>query len=98
MTGLELDSLNRIMSFTYDYVGTWPCGCVLAVVSDMPMYAKDTAKSVSKLIRDGVKVDRVPHETFQTMEFGHKITCEIKDHRERAERRLASKAMREAAK
>lgn len=41
---------------THCYIGRLPCGCILASVYDLP----DMGRYVSKMIRDGLAVGRVP--------------------------------------
>jgi hypothetical protein len=40
------------------YVGIKPCGCCVAAAVDNPEWAKDTAKAVSKWMRDGLTIER----------------------------------------
>ena len=35
------------------------CNCIVAAAVDEPQYAKDTAKFVARLIRDGLTADRM---------------------------------------
>ena len=44
---------------THDYVARLKCGCIVALVADVPGFEKETAKSVAELIRDGCAVERV---------------------------------------
>lgn len=54
------------------YVGIKACGCCTAVAVDRPEFAKDTAKTVAKWMRDGLTVER------QTVAWAreHLFTCE----------------------
>ncbi len=40
------------------YIGTKPCGCVVAWVYDNPKFPKDVAKSVANFIKNGYIVTR----------------------------------------
>lgn len=63
---LEKDSLKalgqRVDAATHAYIGKRACGCVLAVVIEIPGEQKFTAKSVSEFIKDGYAVERVTVE------------------------------------
>lgn len=41
------------------YIGRKSCGCIVAATVDDPIFKKDTAKFVAKLLRDGLFVERV---------------------------------------
>lgn len=41
------------------YIGRAPCGCIRFACVDEPVHAKDNAKEIAKLIRDGWTVERV---------------------------------------
>ncbi len=62
---------------TYCYVGRMPvCGCIGVVTVDMPEHAKDTAKCVAEMVRDGLNVERMLVDDFRkTPAFGcaHKL-------------------------
>lgn len=61
----------------FDYVGQCPtCGAYCAAVVDDPKYAKDTARSVSKMIQQGLTVTRVDAD-FVRANFGA-CTCHKK--------------------
>lgn len=47
---------------TLCYVGVKPCGCAVAACVDRPEFAKDTAKTIARWIRDGLTVERKPVE------------------------------------
>ena len=49
------------------YVARKPCGCVTMAIVDNPAHAKDTAKEISKAIRLGETVDRLPVEAVRAM-------------------------------
>jgi hypothetical protein len=59
---------------TYAYVGFKACGCCTAAAVDSPPFAKDNAKFVARLIRDGMRVERLPLEdarkVFKTCDCG----------------------------
>jgi hypothetical protein len=42
------------------YVGVKSCGCVVAGCVDDPRFAKETAKFIARLVRDGYAVKHVP--------------------------------------
>jgi hypothetical protein len=47
----------------YDaYVGIRPCGCVVCACVDRPEDKKQTAKTVSTWIQDGLRIERIPVE------------------------------------
>jgi hypothetical protein len=48
------------------YVGIKPCGCVTCATVDSPEHGKDVAKDVSRYIKDGLKVERIPVEEART--------------------------------
>ena len=58
---------------THAYIGIKACGCVQAVVVDDPKYPKDTARSVSDFIKDGLTVERV---TMAVMREKLKTKCQ----------------------
>lgn len=41
------------------YIGRCKCGAIRAAVADDPEYAKDTAASVARFIKDGLMVERM---------------------------------------
>ena len=48
------------------YVGRQPgCRCIGLVVVDDPKYPKDTAKSVSNALKNGLNIERMPIEDFR---------------------------------
>lgn len=50
------------------YVGVMPgCGCAGVVTVDKPEYAKDTAKTVAQMVRDGLEVKRMTVEEFRAI-------------------------------
>ena len=57
---------------THVYTGKAKCGCIVAVVADMPDMPKETAKDVAEFIRGGYTVERVPVEDFRGGPFGCK--------------------------
>ena len=80
---------------THNYIGTWPCGCILAVICDVPGQSKQTAKDVAELIKGGASVTRVLHSEFREMEFGHRLTCSLPKHQDRARKMQEARAERE---
>lgn len=54
------------MSESMAYIARRPCGCFCAALVDNSDHAKDTAKEVAKLIRDGYAVERVTVEAVRT--------------------------------
>lgn len=44
---------------THDYIGRKPCGCVVAVLADLPSQKQHTARMVAAFIRDGLAVERI---------------------------------------
>lgn len=40
------------------YVGMKACGCCVAAAVDKPEWAKETAKTVAKWMRDGLTIER----------------------------------------
>lgn len=47
-------------AYKFAYIGRKPdCGCVVAIIVDMPEYKKDVAKQVAEFIRDGLEIERV---------------------------------------
>jgi hypothetical protein len=42
------------------YVGTLPCGCILAAQVDDPARTKEVAESVAGFIKDGLTIERHP--------------------------------------
>jgi hypothetical protein len=41
------------------YVGRYACGCAVAACVDDPQWKKDTAKTLSQWIKEGMAVERV---------------------------------------
>lgn len=41
------------------YIGQAPCGCIKLAIVDNPEHAKDTAREISKAIKQGYKIRRV---------------------------------------
>lgn len=46
----------------YCYVGIKDCGCAVVMAVDDPRWKKETAKTVSQMVRDGYLVERWPIE------------------------------------
>lgn len=55
-----MPKLAAIPRPTHDYIGLKPCGCVVVVIADIPGAEKITAREVADLIREGLKVERIP--------------------------------------
>ena len=55
------------------FVGLHSCGNIIACVVDDPAHAKDTAKFVASLIRDGLRVEKMDTEQVRS---GHWCNCE----------------------
>jgi len=49
------------------YIAKCKCGCgsITFATIDLPAWAKETAKSIAKMIRDGYAVERVPLGSFR---------------------------------
>lgn len=47
------------MSERFAYVGTMPCGCIVAACVDDPRWKNDTSKEVARWIKEGYTVSRV---------------------------------------
>lgn len=49
------------------YIAKCRCGCgsITFATMDRPEWAKDTAKTIAKMIRDGYAIERVPLRSFR---------------------------------
>lgn len=54
------------------YVGVKSCGCRVAACVDTPEHKRETAKFISKLVRDGLRVETTTVEDVRTGAFGCK--------------------------
>lgn len=57
---------------THCYIGRKKCGCVVAVVTDVPGWEKETGKSVAEFIADGLIIERT---TIHDYNAGLPIGC-----------------------
>lgn len=55
------------MSEPMTYIARKPCGCLAMAAFDSPDMTQRTAREVSKAIRAGLMVDRVPTADVRTM-------------------------------
>lgn len=47
---------------THSYIGRAPCGCVRAATVDLASDPKGVARDVADFIKDGLTIERVPHQ------------------------------------
>lgn len=57
MATRNMEELQR--QTTHVYVARKKCGCMVAAVSDMPTFERETAKDVADFIRDGLAIERM---------------------------------------
>ena len=62
---------------THDYIGTAACGCILAVVVDVPGNEKFTAESIAGYVKRGMTINRISHAEFNLLKFGRRPDCAV---------------------
>jgi len=56
-------------SESMSYIAKKPCGCLSMAIVDNPDHKRDTAREISKAVRLGETIERVPTETVRTMDW-----------------------------